>query len=228
MTDTPVTLQGFIDVIKEYGLEYFGVYYGKYRGFVVSQEDPKNLGRVKVRVPQISSDKKIETWAWPSGNSAGDDFGDFMIPPVGAPVWVTFENGDPQHPVYEGGQWGRTAHQPPEEGRSNPRNRIRKSEVWKIEMDDENGILRIALNDDSAFIEVTDDGDITIQGASITINGTSAVSVDSPDTQLTGDSATIGSTTTAITGVTTIQGRDFLDHNHNSVQPGGGNSGGVN
>lgn len=39
-------------------------YYGLYRGVVVDNNDPKNLGRIKMMVPQVSGEN-VTDWAWP-------------------------------------------------------------------------------------------------------------------------------------------------------------------
>lgn len=87
-------------------------YNGFYRGFVVSTDDPKHLGRVKVRIPAIhGSDPSLETymadntlpWAQPGiFNLAGPDMGQLILPYIGSVVWVTFEVDQPNSPIYFG------------------------------------------------------------------------------------------------------------------------------
>lgn len=145
MADNPKTLNEFISILKTYGFEHFGLYYSSYRGFIVDNKDPKKLGRVKVRVPQLTQDKAIERWAFPKGQPAGKDFGDFMIPPKGSNVWVEFENGDSNFPIWLGGHWADKNGETPEEGKkSDPKNRVRKSEKYMLEMDDEGGKMRMS------------------------------------------------------------------------------------
>jgi hypothetical protein len=43
---------------------------------------------------------------------AGAQAGCFIVPPVGAQVWVEFEQGDPDYPVLAGGFWGSTGDVP--------------------------------------------------------------------------------------------------------------------
>lgn len=145
MADNPRTLNQFITLLKTHGLEYFGVYYSSYRGFIVDNKDPKKLGRLKVRVPQLTQDQAIERWAFPKGQPAGKNFGDFMIPPKGSNVWVEFENGDPNFPVWLGGHWSDKNGETPDEGKkSDPKNRVRKTEKYMLEMDDEGGKMRMS------------------------------------------------------------------------------------
>ena len=80
-------------------------YYGKYRGKVENNLDPLQLGRVQISCPAILGDGQM-SWAMPSVPYAGSGVGFFMIPPVGANVWVEFEGGDPDYPIWGGCFWG--------------------------------------------------------------------------------------------------------------------------
>src|SRR5690242_1758528 len=79
-------------------------YYGKYRGKVVDNKDVNGLGQILVSVPDVLG--QVELWAMPSVPYAGPSVGFFFLPPVGANVWVEFEAGDPQFPVWSGCFWG--------------------------------------------------------------------------------------------------------------------------
>ena len=79
-------------------------YYGKYRGLVEANEDPKRLGRLKVAVPEVFG-IGTSSWAVPCVPYAGPEVGWFAMPPVGADVWVEFEAGDPSRPIWTGCYW---------------------------------------------------------------------------------------------------------------------------
>jgi Type VI secretion system/phage-baseplate injector OB domain len=85
-------------------------YYGKYRGTVVNNIDPLQIGRVQVSVPDVSVIPG--SWAMPCLPLAGKQEGVFMVPQVGAGVWVEFEQGDPDYPIWVGGFWGSAAEVP--------------------------------------------------------------------------------------------------------------------
>ena len=38
--------------------------------------------------------------------------GVFTVPPIGAGVWIEFEKGDPEYPIWVGGYWGSVAETP--------------------------------------------------------------------------------------------------------------------
>jgi hypothetical protein len=80
-------------------------FFGKYRGKVTANQDPYNLGRVQVSVASIFEDGK-QSWAMPCSPYAGKGIGLFTIPPVGTNVWVEFEGGDPDYPIWSGCFWG--------------------------------------------------------------------------------------------------------------------------
>ncbi len=256
MGDQPTTVQEFLTLVRKYGLEHFGLYYGKYRGTIVSHNDPQKLGRVQVRIPQVAGDNKVEYWAWPSGQPAGADFGDFMIPPKGSPVWITFENGDPSHPVWEGGHWGKSASGVPTGSSGNPRKRIKSSEKWRLEFDDENDKIFIESKAGGHKFEIHGNGNINMSGSGnfeqttggnhsqnvdgnkstncvnygLNATGTSSMNLNGVSLQFNPNEliASVGGSSIRIhAGGVEIMNRDFLTHEHEGVDPGGGESGGV-
>jgi len=80
-------------------------YYGKYRGQVVRNIDPQNMGRVQVKCAAVLGEGTM-SWAMPCSPYAGSGVGFFAVPPVGANVWVEFEGGDPNSPILGGCFWG--------------------------------------------------------------------------------------------------------------------------
>lgn len=82
-------------------------YVGKYRGKVIDPRDPSQLGRVRVRVPVVHEnlDNSQLPWAMPCSPYAGKDIGFFMIPPASSSVWVEFEAGEPDRPIWSGCFW---------------------------------------------------------------------------------------------------------------------------
>jgi len=74
---------------------------GKFRGEVVDNNDPLRLGRIKTAVPAIS--EHYLTWALPclpfNGGTQPDQY---TIPPIGCKVWIEFERGDPDYPIWVG------------------------------------------------------------------------------------------------------------------------------
>lgn len=81
-------------------------FFGKYRGKVTANNDPLRQGRIQVSVPAIFGDGR-QSWAMPCFPYAGKNIGLFAIPPVDTNVWVEFEGGDPDYPIWSGCFWGK-------------------------------------------------------------------------------------------------------------------------
>jgi hypothetical protein len=86
-------------------------YHGKYRGVVFNNIDPEQRGRILATVADVSG-LVPGTWAEPCVPMAGLAAGVFAPPPVGSGVWIEFERGDPDFPIYVGGYWGSAAELP--------------------------------------------------------------------------------------------------------------------
>jgi len=83
-------------------------YYGKYRGFVVDNADPEQLGRLTLRVPSVLGADVVTGWATPCLPYGGDaNQGFVFIPEVDAGVWVEFEEGDLEFPIWVGTFWSK-------------------------------------------------------------------------------------------------------------------------
>lgn len=88
-----------------------GKYLGKYRGVVLNNVDPMQQGRLQVQVPDVGG-LIPATWAMPCVPLAGIQNGMFALPMIGSGVWVEFEQGDPDYPIWVGCFWGSGAEVP--------------------------------------------------------------------------------------------------------------------
>jgi uncharacterized protein involved in type VI secretion and phage assembly len=86
-------------------------YYGKYRGTVLDNIDPLQIGRLMVQVPDVSS-VLPSTWAMPCLPFAGAQHGFVAVPEIGSGVWIEFEQGDPNYPIWVGCYFGSAAEVP--------------------------------------------------------------------------------------------------------------------
>ena len=138
-------------------------FFGKYRGKVSNNEDPLRLGRVEVVVPAVLGN--VPRWALPCVPYAGPDRGLVALPNTEANVWVEFEAGDPDYPIWAGCFWGEG--ELPAAVRSG-------TDVWKTDagaliLSKENG-LRLEVAQTGLSISLSASGGIRIEnGAGATI-----------------------------------------------------------
>ena len=86
-------------------------YYGKYRGTVLNNIDPMQTGRLWVQVPDVFG-IGVSSWAQACVPLSGKQMGAWFIPVIGSGVWVEFEKGDPDYPIWSGCSWGSAAESP--------------------------------------------------------------------------------------------------------------------
>ena len=86
-------------------------FYGKYRGVVTDNQDPRRIGCIRARVPDVYGDLE-SGWALPAAPFGGNGMGFFAVPAEGAGVWIEFECGDPDYPIWSGCWWGAASEMP--------------------------------------------------------------------------------------------------------------------
>ncbi|MCA9320232.1 MAG: baseplate assembly protein [Planctomycetes bacterium] len=126
--------------------------YGKYRGKVVLNIDPMEQGRLVALVPAVS-DQPL-TWALPCSPYVGDGLGFLMLPPIGANVWIEFEGGDADHPIWSGGFWaqGEAPAKP-----MIPTTRVLRTEKATLTFDDLHAAVRFEIETPSGTWQVVAD-----------------------------------------------------------------------
>jgi len=142
------------------------------------------LGQLQVSVPEIwGSNKTKLPWADPVVPFAGDGYGVLMLPKVKDGVYLLFEGGNQDRPVWIGGFWSHNAERPKSAG-ENVRV-IVSPKGHKVVLDDSSDEVqlyhasgnRITISKDDISIEVDHGGKIVVGKSGVTINGT-ALSVD--------------------------------------------------
>jgi uncharacterized protein involved in type VI secretion and phage assembly len=81
-----------------------GKVYGVVVGIVTNNQDPEQLGRVKVKYPWLSASEESH-WARMATLMAGKDRGSFYLPEVDDEVLLAFEHGDVRFPYVLGMLW---------------------------------------------------------------------------------------------------------------------------
>ena len=85
-----------------------GKFIGKFRATVLNNIDPESRGRLMLTIPDVLG-VVPSTWAEPCtplAGPTGPGMGVYLVPPIGAGVWVEFEHGDPNYPIWVGCRWG--------------------------------------------------------------------------------------------------------------------------
>lgn len=98
-----------------------GKYPGLYRGTVTINTDPEFRGRLLLMIPDVAAFVP-STWVEPCSPLSGPPgpMGAYLVPPPGAGVWVMFEHGDVDKPVWIGCRFDTMADPPIDAKLSNP------------------------------------------------------------------------------------------------------------
>jgi hypothetical protein len=174
-------------------------FYGKYRSFVSDNNDPEKRGRLKLRIPSVLGKDVISGWALPCapyGGAAGQ--GIFFIPDKDAGVWVEFEAGLLEYPVWVGTFWckpGNTTEVPPPADKQGPpTSKIIKTKNHTIEFADESGKEAIRITDaaNSGKITLDKDGIKLEAGATaVSIAKDGAIGLDAGSNDITVKAANV-------------------------------------
>jgi hypothetical protein len=95
----------FIETITKYGLEYLGIYLSKYKAVVYDNNDPSKMNRLRLVVTEIDDRVPLKTWAIPVNQFGGPDYGSQCLPQKGDIVWVEFEYGRLENPIWTHGYY---------------------------------------------------------------------------------------------------------------------------
>ena len=116
-------------------------FFGKYRGLVMNNVDPRKQGRLQVSCPEVMG-ANVLNWAMPCVPFAGPLEGFLMLPQIGSNVWVEFEAGDPDLPIWAGCFWG-PGQSPPNV--LSPTTRTIKTLTMELTLDDALGLTLSVL-----------------------------------------------------------------------------------
>ena len=214
---------------------------GFYRGVVVENNDPKQAGRIKVNVFGVFDNIPVDNIPWaimadPFMGGLGDN-GSSFIPEIDSHVFVFFENGDHEEPVYFAGAPAIKDGEPdlPLESREEgeyPHNKVFKTKRGSyIEFDDTEDAVRIKIHHPSGTNrEIDNDGNVveTIVGdETVNFDGDKIESIGgdfSNDTSGDINVSSGGGTTIDVgaDGTITVNGDMTIDANGNINITGGG------
>ncbi|TDV48765.1 phage baseplate assembly protein V [Actinophytocola oryzae] len=147
-------------------------FFGKYRGTVTGNVDPLRLGRVQVSCPAVLRDGRM-SWALPCVPYAGPGVGLVAVPPVGAAIWVEFEAGNPDVPIWSGCFWS-TGQLPKSAGL--PTTKVFRTDGVQIVADDLPGSGGLTIEVSPPVVSTRLRIALSAQGISLTA-GTSSVAL---------------------------------------------------
>ena len=151
--------------VEQLARQVAGSYFGKYRGIVTDNNDPEKLCRIMAQVPAVMGEAEIG-WALPAFPFAGDGHGHVMMPEVGSAVWIEFEAGNLNSPIWSGGFF-LASQAPPDPQGVGIRVIVSKNKH------------RVVLDDESDEVTVTHSGGpeikLTATEISLTIGGSTIV-----------------------------------------------------
>jgi uncharacterized protein involved in type VI secretion and phage assembly len=134
------------------------------------------LGRLRVKVPDVYGEEE-SGWALPASPYAGNGVGLFLIPPTDASVWVEFEHGDPDYPIWAGCFWA-TGEVPASPGVAEMK--VLKTDTATITLNDLPGAGGVTIETqagmkikiDATGIEINDGlgASVKLQGPRVSIN----------------------------------------------------------
>lgn len=142
-------------------------FYGKYRGKVANNVDPLFLGRLQVTVPYILGEGRL-SWAMPCVPYAGKGVGLYAMPKLSSNIWVEFEAGDPDYPIWTGCFWGKGDLPVPPPAA--PTTKMFKTDTITLTLDDAPGAGGITVEVKPPAVQTPIKLVLDSQGISITCN----------------------------------------------------------
>jgi len=148
-------------------------YRGIYRALVVNNIDPENGGRIQVRVYGLHSQDRNEVpnkslpWALPAMAPMGGSsyVGMFSVPEIDSNVWVFFDGGNHNLPVYF----------------ANATDKL----DWHLEANGQTTIISLGsdlsmkiINNAGAEVTIASDGTITINAINLNVFATGDINIE--------------------------------------------------
>ena len=175
----------FIKDLMQFGMESIQRFYSVYAAIVADNDDPEQLGRIKISVPEITAGQVIDKWITPVTAFGGNNNGFVAVPSTGENVWVTFRCGDPRFPVYVGSFWAKG--QFPEEAKEDyPNTSLFKSKQGHyLKINDTTGEISITqkngntvkITEDEVLLSTNNGSTVKVNDSLVELNGNSQSAV---------------------------------------------------
>lgn len=150
--------------------------YGVTLAEVTDLDDPKGIGRVKVKFPWLSQEVD-SAWARIATAWAGGSRGTYLLPEVGDEVVVAFRHGDIKHPYILGFLWSETD-RPPDPSPRADRRELRSKSGHRVIFDDLDGNQALTLQSQGGHKLVLNDSASSTQIAITDSSGELSIVID--------------------------------------------------
>ncbi len=163
-----------LDVLHPSSSSQSSTMFGVAIGIISNNQDPQNLGRVRMKFPWLSDDHE-SGWSRVASAMAGNGRGAYFLPEVDDEVLVAFEHGDVRFPYVLGGLW--SGQDKPPANNSDGKNNVRlihsrsghlirlddSDGQEKIEIIDKTGNNMLTIDSSSNDISISCNGKLTLQ-----------------------------------------------------------------
>jgi len=127
--------------------------FGIYKGIVKDVIDPQEANRIRVYIPGICD--PISNWAEPIGMfGSAANFGSFGVPPEGSEVYIQFEAGDIDFPIYQPTGKGKLEFPEEYRGSLNKWGFMFLDTMIMFEQTENSGKIKLYTNDRENFITI--------------------------------------------------------------------------
>lgn len=149
-----------LNLLRCKGVEAIGRFYSIYRAIVIDNEDPLNLNRLLIHVPDITNNN---VWAFPKHQPGSNGYGaKYLTPQKDEIVYVEFQTGDPQYPIWSFHGWAET--QVPDDLKGTKVAGFITPNGNKVKLDDVGNIVEIEINGNQK-IKIHPDGiNLSVEG----------------------------------------------------------------
>ena len=147
-------------------------------GIVTDNDDPNDLGRVRLQFPWREADDE-SYWARIATLMAGDEYGSYCVPEIDEEVLVAFAGGDIHQPFVIGSLWNGESQPPQEADEDNDIRELVSRDGHRLQFDDDESDGGLQIETNAGHKIELDDSDGSEQIEIVDTTGTNRIQLDS-------------------------------------------------